>query len=1357
MSTTVTLQADGQSHALSAADIAGGWQLQLAPGLSPADLQWVWQSDATAESGHYSLQLSQGRGELVLPSQVMTASPGTSAYPLLRPDTIDGLQALIAGDGQDITAAVLAALHTQVQQRQPAPIGTVGDDLITLGAWVPSSIYGPAPGAWGGEGNDTIVALAREPMVEGLYGLIPTRVDSGAGDDTLILHAGWGSLQLDTSTGHDTIRLADLNRGDVHISRRNTGFTLAHDTRQGVNGYQLGGLDQVTFGLSDLTGGADIQVQFADGTALALQDLMALPNDADLPAPPTGQTLTATAPNETLVGGAGDDTLTGKLGGDVLDGGPGNDVLQGGNGSVIRWSGQSGFDRASFEPGSGTLLLDSPDVIVTGAEQDLPVHKYNNSALPVVGYQVSGQIYLHAPASQGGGTLLWTYGAPLFTASYFPSEVYSNQAVVVRFADGSAPWTLGDILQRAGHPLLPTHDLKLGSEANDTLIGDQIQGGAGDDLLTLNPIDATPAAAIYGLGDGQDTLIGSKANNDTLRLGAGITPDRVVLTERPSLTGVYSTSRVGFHLDLNGRLGGVDMSLIERIAFDDGVVWSAADIDAQARAHNTYVSTGGVVNFGGADFGHVVVGATGNDVIYGSDFDDSITGGGGINELDGEGGNDTLVSGGAQDTLDGGNGNDLLQGSGTLIGGQGRDTIQGRGVVNINAVWGQDLVQLAGDAQATVWALEDATIQVAAGAVGSAGSLTVQAANVLGDLYLQPVVAADGQAALQLRQRYVAMPLATIEGAKAFQVQFLNDNLTVSSGQLPLAKAGVVHEFSGGAGNDLLAAATGDGIGSLLDGGVGNDTLNGGAQADSLVGGLGDDLLDGGAGDDTLWGGERDTLRGGAGNDLLIEVQGQGSSLDGGDGNDTLRAIEGQVTLKGGAGVDSYELRRQDLIASDVHVQAGSEDAGINIGFWRLNFNASGTVLDDGSLVLSLVDDSWEPTQPGPNTLTIEQAASVSQLVIRDTYGGLPSVMGTVGDFLEQATHTAILGPANDSVTGGVQRDSLDGGAGNDTLDGGAGNDTLLGAAGNDNLLGGDGDDWLQGGTGNDVLDGGAGNNTLVFNPGDGQDTVRATQWDQLVVHGYTAADLQVSSSGALVGNTLLVSLSHAAGQTLTLQVTSAYAGAGPAMWFDDGSVSTWADLLAIAPPNLTLTGTAGKDTLQGQAGNDTLTGLAGNDSLNGGAGDDSLSGGLGADTLVGGLGNDTLVGDKGNDTYLFARGDGQDTIVDKDSTWFNSDVLKISNAKSNQLWFTRSGNNLNIAIIGTADKVTIQDWYLSSANRMEKITALGDNKTLNLSKLSGLVSAMAGFTNQAMAGTDLPAGTSATLSKLITSSWTPA
>ncbi|MEY4766030.1 MAG: hypothetical protein RI907_2703, partial [Pseudomonadota bacterium] len=77
----------------------------------------------------------------------------------------------------------------------------------------------------------------------------------------------------------------------------------------------------------------------------------------------------------------------------------------------------------------------------------------------------------------------------------------------------------------------------------------------------------------------------------------------------------------------------------------------------------------------------------------------------------------------------------------------------------------------------------------------------------------------------------------------------------------------------------------------------------------------------------------------------------------------------------------------------------------------------------------------------------------------------------------------------------------------------------------------------------------------------------------------------------------------------------------------------------------------------------------------------------------------------------------------------------------------------LDVAIIGTPDKVSIQDWFVSSANRVEKFTA-GDGKSLSASKVSALVSAMSSFTNQAMAGTDLGSNVPATVTKLIASSW---
>jgi Ca2+-binding RTX toxin-like protein len=348
---------------------------------------------------------------------------------------------------------------------------------------------------------------------------------------------------------------------------------------------------------------------------------------------------------------------------------------------------------------------------------------------------------------------------------------------------------------------------------------------------------------------------------------------------------------------------------------------------------------------------------------------------------------------------------------------------------------------------------------------------------------------------------------------------------------------------------------------------------------------------------------------------------------------------------------------------------------------------------------------------------------------------------------LEQHVSNATL-PATD----GEQNFAWAGPGLNLSLTGGSGADSLRGGAGADTLNGGAGDDTLAGGLGNDVLTGGAGHNQYVFYAGDGQDVVNPNVGDQLVMYGYSSSDLKI---GPLAANgSLMLSLSNTAGQALKLQVNGAQTANLGLLW-GDGSRTAWADVLAEAtkPASLTLTGTSGADKLQGQSGDDTLSGLAGNDSLNGGAGNDSLTGGLGADTLQGGVGNDTLVGDKGNDTYLFGRGDGRDLIVDKDSTLFNADLLKFSGATSKQLWFTRSGNNLDVAIIGTPDKVSIQDWFVSSANRVEKFTA-GDGKSLSAARVSALVSAMSSFTNQAMAGTDLGSNVPATVTKLIASSW---
>jgi hypothetical protein len=85
-------------------------------------------------------------------------------------------------------------------------------------------------------------------------------------------------------------------------------------------------------------------------------------------------------------------------------------------------------------------------------------------------------------------------------------------------------------------------------------------------------------------------------------------------------------------------------------------------------------------------------------------------------------------------------------------------------------------------------------------------------------------------------------------------------------------------------------------------------------------------------------------------------------------------------------------------------------------------------------------------------------------------------------------------------------------------------------------------------------------------------------------------------------------------------------------------------------------------------------------------------------------------------------------------------------------LWLTKSGSNLDIKILGTTDKVTVQNWFAGSSNQVEKITA-SDGKSLSASKVQALVNAMASFLPPTD-GANLPADTPAAITKLIASSW---
>ncbi len=302
----------------------------------------------------------------------------------------------------------------------------------------------------------------------------------------------------------------------------------------------------------------------------------------------------------------------------------------------------------------------------------------------------------------------------------------------------------------------------------------------------------------------------------------------------------------------------------------------------------------------------------------------------------------------------------------------------------------------------------------------------------------------------------------------------------------------------------------------------------------------------------------------------------------------------------------------------------------------------------------------------------------------------------------------------------------------------------------------------------------------------DGLGTI-AYQWKAagVAIPGATASTLVLAA--AQVGKAITVSASYTDAKGTAESVASAATA-------------------AVTTP--AFVGTAGADTLNGTTGADQLVGLAGNDTyainnagdvilenlnegtdlvnasisytlannvenlsltgtsaingtgntldnaLTGNSAANTLSGNAGADVLDGKAGADILIGGTGNDTYWLGRGWGNDTIQENDATAGNTDIARFdAGIATDQLWFQHVGNNLEVSIIGTADKFTLSNWYTGSANHVEQFKT-SNGKTLLDSQVQSLVSAMAAFSPPAAGQTTLPASYATTLAPVIAANW---
>lgn len=214
-----------------------------------------------------------------------------------------------------------------------------------------------------------------------------------------------------------------------------------------------------------------------------------------------------------------------------------------------------------------------------------------------------------------------------------------------------------------------------------------------------------------------------------------------------------------------------------------------------------------------------------------------------------------------------------------------------------------------------------------------------------------------------------------------------------------------------------------------------------------------------------------------------------------------------------------------------------------------------------------------------------------------------------------------------DELFTGLTTVGVDGAGGNDTIAGSEIQDTLAGGSGHDRVIG-----FRNAAGTRDVMTGGEGDDTLVWNPGDGDDTMDGQAgYDVIEVNGGNGGEQFEVKASAIAGRVQFDRL-------------------GPSP--------------IPGPFNLDI-GTSEKLDFNGNGGDDTLNSGGGAAGLNpfvidadGGADNDLIITGDAADLLTGGTGNDRLVsfrspdgsrdvlrGGEGDDTLVWNPGDGDDTM----------------------------------------------------------------------------------------------------------------
>ncbi|MEN2470076.1 calcium-binding protein [Burkholderia sp. GS2Y] len=544
-----------------------------------------------------------------------------------------------------------------------------------------------------------------------------------------------------------------------------------------------------------------------------------------------------------------------------------------------------------------------------------------------------------------------------------------------------------------------------------------------------------------------------------------------------------------------------------------------------------------------------------------------------------------------------------------------------------------------------------------------------------------------------------------LAGSSATVAYYENDNVTVNLGGVT-GPVGQTRTLNGTAGFDVLigfraAQVTGA-----------NVQLTGSRYGGNLLKALGtrDQVYAGGANDTLLiLGGSQNGLHG-AGHDTLMVQDGTNAILSG-SGSDTLEALGGIGSTLVGSGGDTL-------------IGAGGA-AGTTL---------MGSLNHDTLIAQSKRTEVYYTNYDVPDyNLVVDLRIGVAA----DNVGNADTLIGITSALIDGSGNTLIgSNSGGDYLQANGSSTLIAAGINNTLVSGGSGNATLMSSQQGGNTLVGRDSSALAYYDANfmniDLMHGLASAYGRLTDGLVGVTKVEVTGRGETLTGGATASTLVSTSVGS---NTLIAGT----GVTEVLYVTN----------------------------NMSIDLAAGRAKSSTNGAEDTLVGV--NVVATSGQHNTLTSGGILNATLQStGTGNTLIaVGATGSSEFLSSSGNGHDIFdVNRDSqsvsitsggsnrTAASNELDFLGGISDNELWFSRSGNNLEIDVLGTNTSVNVNNWFQGAGSQLQKITAGG----LSIdSQVSQLVQAMASYSVShpgfsAHSTTQMPTDTA--IQSVIAASW---